>query len=291
VLRKRHSFASRSAIVTGGASGIGLAIGEALRGAGADVVLADSDEATLLAAVESLEGGHHAEGSVEGVTLDVRDRDAVETLVRHVVDRSGSLDYMFNNAGISLGGPTEEMTGPYWDLIVDVNLLGVANGVLAAYPQMVAQGHGHIVNTASAAGLLPAPFAVGYAATKSAVVGLSTSLRPEAAAKGVRITVLCPGMVETPILDRDPPEDLPRRKEAGLSGRAYLEAGGLSPIAAEEFAARALRDVARNRALSVTPVNIRAGWYVSRLSPRLIDAFGRLSTRRVQAAMDRAKSM
>ena len=276
--------------MTGGASGIGLAIGEALRKAGADVVLADSDEQALLLAVQSLES-RKAAGAVRGVAMDVRDRHAVEMLVREVVDRNGSLDYMFNNAGISLGGPTEDMSGPYWDRIVDVNLLGVVNGVLAAYPQMIDQGRGHIVNTASAAGLLPSPFAVGYAATKSAIVGLSTSLRPEAAAKGVRVTVLCPGMVETPILDSDPPADLPQRENAGLSGRAYLEAGGLSPIAAEDFARRALRDVARNRALSVTPANIRVGWYVARLSPGLIDAFGRLSTRRVQAAMDRAKTM
>lgn len=279
-------FAGRSAVITGGASGIGRAVGANLRAAGAHVVLADLDGAAADSTAEELEGNNrHEGGSIKGVALDVRDRDAVRSLFETVAAQHGGLDLLFNNAGISLGGPTEDMTGPYWDRIIDVNLVGVVNGILAAYPLMVAQHRGHIVNTASAAGLLPAPFAVAYTTTKHAIVGLSTALRPEAAAHGVQVSVLCPGMVETPILDGTPPADLPARTSTALTGRAYLEVGGMSPMSADDLARRALRAVARNRAIIVIPAKVRAGWYLGRLSPPAIDAFGRFTARRVRKAM------
>ena len=90
----------------------------------------------------------------------------------------------------------------HWDRIIDINIRGVIHGVHAVYPGMVARGSGHIINTASVAGLAPAPLLVPYATTKHAVVGLSISLRAEAAAYGVKVSVLCPSAIETPILDR-----------------------------------------------------------------------------------------
>ena len=101
-----------------------------------------------------------------------------------------------------MGGSTHELDSSHWDRIIDINIKGVVNGVLTAYPLMVAQGDGHIVNTASGAGLAPAVLTVAYTTTKHAVVGLSTALRPEAALHGVRVSVLCPGAVDTPILDK-----------------------------------------------------------------------------------------
>lgn len=160
--------------------------------------------------------------SVIGCPLDVSDRAAVRELVDQTVARDGRIDYFFNNAGISLGGPTNEMSGAHWDLIIQTNIMGVVNGLLAVYPLMIDQGHGHIITTASAAGLVPPPFVAAYAATKHAVVGLSTGLRPEAALHGVRISVLCPG---------------------------------------------ALRDVSRNRAVSVVRRSAMALWYLQRPSP------------------------
>lgn len=282
----RTDFRDRSAIVTGGASGIGRALAGRLRDAGAHVVLADVDEAVHRVADE-VESAAANGGSARGVVLDVRNRAAVQALVDEVVHTHGQLDLMFNNAGISLGGPTEELPGEYWDRIIDVNLGGVVNGVLAAYPGMVASGRGHIVNTASAAGLLPAPFATAYTTTKHAVVGLSTALRAEAAAHGVQVSVLCPGMVETPILDSTPPGDLPAGARSTLTGRQYLETGGMSPMSPDDLARRALRAVARNRAIIVIPAKVRAGWLLGRLSPGLIDAFGRYSARKVRTEMER----
>jgi len=279
-------FAAKSAIVTGGASGIGRALGAQLCAFGAHVVLADIDGVGAERAAEELAAGAaRAGGSVVGVEVDVCDRAGVQALVQHVAEEHGGLDLLFNNAGLAMGGPTEEMPGSYWDRIIDVNIGGVVNGVLAAYPLMIDQGRGHIVNTASGAGLAAAVFAAAYTTTKHAVVGLSTALRPEAAAHGVRVSVLCPGMVETPILDKGPPADLPAATGSALTGRAYLETAGLSPIPAGRLAARALRGVARNKAIIVIPRTLKAGWILTRLSPTTMDAAARFTGRRVRSEM------
>jgi NAD(P)-dependent dehydrogenase (short-subunit alcohol dehydrogenase family) len=184
-----------------------------------------------------------------------------------------------------MGGPTHDMDITHWDRIIDVNIRGVVNGVQAAYPRMIAQGHGHIVNTASGAGLAPAPLTVAYTTTKYAVVGLSTCLRPEAAAHGVRVSVLCPGPVDTPILDSGPPADLPPRAQV-MTGRAYLAKLGFSPMSADRFAQPALRGVARNKAIIVVPRRAKTLWYVQRISPALMESVGRFMVRRVLKEVD-----
>ena len=278
-----RSFAGRAAIITGGASGIGRAIGAQLHALGAHVVLADVDgEAARLAASEIAVGPG---GSITGAPLDVRDRAAVRGLVEEVAGREDGLDLLFNNAGISVGGPSEEMPDEHWDRAIEVNLGGVVNGVVAALPVMIAQGRGHIVNTASAAGLLPAPFVAAYSATKHAVVGLSGALRPEVAPHGVRVTVLCPGMVETPILDGGTPADLPPPGGVTLTPRAYLETVGMKPISADRMARIALRAVARNRAVVVAPAAIRAGLLAARVSPAAVTFVNRRTVRLVRRAM------
>lgn len=255
---------ARVAIVTGGASGIGRAVGAALARRGADVVLADVDGPGVEAAADEL--------GARAAVVDVRDAAAVGDLVRSVHREAGRLDLLFNNAGIGLGGETEELTLAHWDRIIDVNVRGVVHGVHAAYPLMVAQGSGHIVNTASLAGLTPAPGLTAYAMTKHAVVGLSLSLRVEAAAKGVRVSVLCPGVVDTPILDSKGPEDLPVPPSAARTdGRAMLEraAGGAYPP--ERLAEDVLRGIARNDAVIVAPRRAEAAWRIHRLLPRVVE--------------------
>lgn len=279
---RTNAFAGKSSIVTGGASGIGRALGAELLAHGAHVVLADVEAEGAERAAEELSGEHpRSSGSVVGVGLDVRDGEAVQALVDEVADRHGGLDLVFNNAGISLGGPTHEMTAAHWERILDVNLRGVIHGVLAAYPLMVRQGRGHIVNTASMAGLAPTVYSAPYATTKHAVVGLSTSLRPEAAAHGVRVSVLCPGAVETPILDRAAPPDLPARPSPPISPRDYLAAVRMAPAPVERFARDVLGDVARNRAVIIRPRQARAGWYLQRLAPAAMLALNRVVARRV----------
>ncbi len=279
--QEQGPFAGRAAIITGGASGIGWALGAELYRRGAHVALADLDTDATRTAVEVIRVAiPGASGSVEGHTLDVTDGEAVDALVRSFASEHRSLDLMFNNAGICVGGPTHEMERVHWDRTVDVNLNGVINGVTAAYPIMIEQGRGHIVNTASAAGLAPTAMTVAYSATKHAVVGLSLSLRPEAATHGVRVSVICPGAVDTPILDRSGPESLPPMPAGTLTGREFVQRIGARPMDAVQFAARALQGVERNQRIIVVPRTAKALWYLHRISPAASERMGRFIVQR-----------
>ncbi len=268
---------SRVVIVTGGASGIGRALGVALVRRGDRVVLADVDGAAAAEVAEQLDAA--GPGAATAAAVDVREADAVTALVGGTAERHGRLDLLFNNAGVGIGGPAEELAPAHWDRTLDVNLRGVLHGVQAGYPLMLRQGHGHIVNTASLAGLLPTPGSAPYATTKWAVVGLSLSLRVEGAARGVRVSVVCPGGVDTPILDKGVPADLPRVPSTeGLDARAVITRySGGRLYSADALAADVLRGVDRNRPVIVAPRQARVLWRLMRLSPSL--------TMRMQAAM------
>jgi NAD(P)-dependent dehydrogenase (short-subunit alcohol dehydrogenase family) len=266
-------FSGKIAVVTGGASGIGRALGQALARRGATVVLADVDDAGAKDVAQEI--------GATSAGLDVRDADAFAALVAEVVDEHGRLDLLFNNAGIGVGGEVAELTLAHWDRVIDVNLRGVVHGVIAAYPVMIRQGSGHIVNTASVAGLIPAPLLTPYAATKHAVVGLSTSLRGEAATHGVRVSAVCPGIIDTPIWDKMTPEGLPEPP----SIRTQFEAAK-SSLLRRAYSPAALADdvldgVARNRALIVAPTHARMAWRLYRLAPRLLADGGSTMVRRV----------
>ena len=247
-------------IVTGGGSGIGAALTRALVAAGADVVCSDIDLAAATGVATSINGP----GSARAARLDVTDAAAVQALVDEVAGEHGSLDLMFNNAGIVFGGETEELTLDHWNAIIDVNIRGVVHGVAAAYPLMVRQGSGHIVNTASMGGLMASGLITSYIATKHAVVGLSLALRAEGASKGVGVTAICPSAVDTPILDKG--------AIGGFNGRDYFLTGqGLRrPLPPETLAAETLAAVEHNRGLLVTPRSARIAWRVGRLAPRLV---------------------
>jgi len=188
-------FNEATAIITGGASGIGRALGKELAQRGSEVVLADLQlELAASAASEIRATG----GKAVARRLDVTDFSVVESLLQETVERTGRLDYMFNNAGISITGPMSLHSIEDWNRIIDVNLRGVVNGVQAGYQVMLRQGFGHIVNTASLVGLVPGVGNPSYVTTKHAVVGLSKIFRAEAATKGIQVSVLCPGIVRTP---------------------------------------------------------------------------------------------
>lgn len=242
-------MSAKIAVITGGASGIGRAIGAELVSHGATVVLADIDgEAAALAAKRMTTAGS---GRAMAVTLDVCDGPAVVETYQRIRDEHGRLDFAFNNAGIGVGGLVEELTLEHWDRTIDVNLRGVVHGVHAAYPIMLAQGSGHIVNTASLAGLVMPAVMTPYTATKHAVVGLSLALRAEGAARGVRVSALCPAFVETPLLDNinpglpaTPASRDPRPRIRRVQRRIYP---------ADRLARDVVAGMARNRALIIAP--------------------------------------
>jgi NAD(P)-dependent dehydrogenase (short-subunit alcohol dehydrogenase family) len=261
--RSGGGFAGQVAIVTGGGSGIGAALVRALTARGATVVIADIDEVGAKSVSDSVRAGG---GTVSTAVLDVRDSAAVADLVNQTAAEHGELDLMFNNAGIAVGGLVEELTLDHWDRVLDVNVRGVVHGVHAAYPLMLRQGHGHIVNTASLAGLVPGPSLAPYAAAKHAVVGLSLSLRAEGASRGVRVSAVCPGFVDTPLLGRVNP-GLPQT-EAGANAAALARLLGRL-YEADPLAQDVLAGVERNRALIVAPRSARIAWRMTRYAPGL----------------------
>lgn len=256
-------FEDATAIITGGASGIGRALAEELAKRGGEVVLADLQiELAEEAATEIRVAG----GRAKAWQLDVTDFSAMEGLLRETVGRTGRLDYMFNNAGIGIGGDVHLHSIEDWNRIIDVNLRGVINGVQGAYKIMLNQGFGHIVNTSSMAGLMPSPGVSSYATTKHAVVGLSESLRAEAAPAGIRVSVLCPGVIRTPIL------------EGGKYGKNLVEVSleqqrriweRFKPMAPNIFARKALDAIAKNEAIIIIPSWWKLFWWMNRLSPSL----------------------
>jgi NAD(P)-dependent dehydrogenase (short-subunit alcohol dehydrogenase family) len=256
----RRDLNGLNAVVTGGGSGIGKALVHALVGAGVHVTCADLDGDAAAATASSATGP----GSARAAVLDVTDAAAVQKLVDEVVSEDGRIDLLFNNAGITFGGETEDLTLAQWNAIIDVNIRGVVHGVAAAYPVMIRQGHGHIVNTASMGGLMAAGLITSYVTTKHAVVGLSLALRSEAAAKGVGVTVVCPSAVETPILDKG--------HLGHFNGREYYAAGqgGRRPLDPDVLAAQVLAAVRANKAMLVTPLSSRFTWRLGRIAPGLI---------------------
>ena len=264
----RRHFDGKVAIVTGAASGIGRALATELVDRGATVVVSDIAGGDAVSVAELLSRRAGATRAM-AATLDVTDAAAVDELVARTAAEHGGLDLLFNNAGIGVGGEVRELRAAHWRRVIDVNLWSVINGVNAAYPLMIAQGRGHIVNTASLSGLLPSPMLVPYSTTKHAVVGLSVGLRMEAAAHGVKVTVVCPGVIETPLLDKPNPEDLPlvssmpniRSMLTSLVGPPY-------PVAS--LASDVLDGVALNRPIIVTPFHARRAWALYRISPRLL---------------------
>ncbi|WP_329240995.1 SDR family oxidoreductase [Actinoallomurus sp. NBC_01490] len=252
---------TRIAVITGGASGIGRAIATALVLRGDSVVVADLDKERA----EKVAARLSERGKAEAAALDVTDAEQVAALYGDVAERHGRLDLVFNNAGIAVGGRTDELTLDHWNKTLDVNLRGVIHGVHAAYPILLKQGHGHIVNTASLAGLVPAPLMLPYTTTKHAVVGLSLALRAEAAASGVRVSVICPGFVDTPLLDNANP-DLPAT-EAGTHAREAALKVQRRLYTPEALARDVLRGVEKNQALIVAPASARAAWRGVRMSP------------------------
>ena len=277
-----RTFEGGVAIVTGGASGIGRAVGEALARRGARVVLADLQiELAREVAARIRENG----GQATAEELDVANFPATNRLVENTFQREKRLDYVFNNAGIGIVGEARLYQLEDWNRVLDINLRGVIHGVQAAYPIMLRQGFGHIVNTASLAGLFPYPLVAGYCATKHAVVGLSTSLRIEATAAGVRVSVLGPGPVRTQALIDGGKYGKMLRPMPPEALKAIVDRQ--RPIRPEQFAEQALRAVARNRAIIVIPSWWKVLWWLYRLSPSLGFYLGRKGLEIAERTMGR----
>jgi NAD(P)-dependent dehydrogenase (short-subunit alcohol dehydrogenase family) len=255
-----ESFRGKVAIVTGGASGIGKALGSALSRSGATVTLIDKDEEALLATVKELGN------AVEGKTADVTDFESVKRVVDEVLEKYGKLDHLFNNAGTIIIGEVRDISIEDWREVIGVNLMGVVNGVAAAYPEMVRQKSGHIVNVASMAGLMPLGMQAAYTASKFGVVGLSHALRVEGGQLGVKVSVVCPPCIDTPIWTK--------AKVVGSTVKTPKGFVALSPwwpkfLDADTEAEIILKGVIKNKATIEDDLAWHLMWLLYRLLPRV----------------------
>lgn len=226
-------------VVTGGQGGIGQALVAAFRAAGATPISVDLPGT----------GADHE--------VDVTDADATAALIAGL-DR---LDVVVANAGIGVGGLVDDIDRNGWDRTIAVNIGGTVNTVLPAYDRLCTQGSGAIVLVASLSGLVGTPLLTPYAMSKHAVVGLGASLGPEAARHGVGVTTVCPGPVETPLLDE-------AASTEGLAVRRYLTAAGGKPMSASALADQVVAAVRSGRPL-VVPGRAKVVWRLSRFAPTL----------------------
>ena len=251
-----ESFSGKVAIITGGASGIGKAIAQELAEHGCYLVLADVNRETMDETVAELKGSG---ANVDGQIVDVRDAAQVKALVEGTYKELGRIDYMFNNAGINVCAELRDTTLDHWNALIDVNLKGVVYGVDAVYPIMREQGFGHIVNTASMAGLVPSPSEGAYSATKHAVVGLSGALRIEAETFGIKVSVICPGVIETPMMVTS--------DFVNVEGEEILKELIEKPMPVRKAAKVMVRGVRRNSAFIVVTESAHVIWRMYRMAP------------------------
>ncbi|MFE9440622.1 SDR family oxidoreductase [Streptomyces sp. NPDC006602] len=270
-------FGGQLVLVTGAGSGIGRATAFAFAEAGARVVAVDRDaEATVRTAeLSRLVGAPKAWAE----TVDVSDEQAMEKLAEKVAAEYGVVDVLVNNAGIGLSGSFFDTTPEDWRKVLDINLWGVIHGCRLFGRQMADRGQGgHIVNTASAAAYQPSKALPAYSTSKAAVLMLSQCLRAELAGRGIGVTAVCPGFVNTNITSTahfagvDAAEEKRRQRR---TARLY----GLRNYPPEKVADAILRAVAQNEAVVPVTPEARGLHLVSRFTPRLLRAIARLEPR------------
>jgi NAD(P)-dependent dehydrogenase (short-subunit alcohol dehydrogenase family) len=266
-------FSGRIVAITGAGSGIGRATALLFARLGARVHATDLDGPSAERVVGEIETRG---GSGAAYQLDVTDADAVEALAERVFAAEGGVDILHNNAGIGHSATVEDTTLADWRRVIDVNLMGTVHGVHAFVPRMLGQGRpAHIVNTASMAGLVPSAELVPYSTSKFAVVGLSEALNAELAPKGIHVTALCPGIIDTDIVHTATYRgEIARHAERV---QQFYRDRGASPDVVAEAVVQAVR---RKRLIQPTPYShVLPPWILHRISPRASQAVSRLMPR------------
>jgi NAD(P)-dependent dehydrogenase (short-subunit alcohol dehydrogenase family) len=267
-------FKGRVAVVTGGGSGIGAALARAFAREGSKVVLADLDRDGM----DRVAGEIAAQGGETlSVHTDVASLESVEALAKRTLERFGAAHIVCNNAGVGVFGPLAEATHKDWQWVMNVNIWGVIHGIEVFLPRLIAQGQGgHIVNTASMAGLAGMPGLGVYCASKFAVVGLTESLQRELSGHGIGASVLCPMIVNTQInaSERNRPKELrnegasePSLTEGQFTVSRVIEAPEVAERVVQAIRDKALhilthvesRDILRRRGARLDAAAARSG--------------------------------
>jgi NADP-dependent 3-hydroxy acid dehydrogenase YdfG len=249
------AFEGRTVLLTGAGSGIGKALARHLVACGAKVHAADMNAAGL----DDLAADTTGPGTLLPRVLDVTDRADYGRWVDECVVASGRIDYLFNNAGVTLLGEARRVPFERWKWLLDINLMGVLNGVMLVYPVMVKQGGGHIVSTGSVAGVTGYATASAYTTAKKAVIGMSHSLAAEAKAYGVTVTVVCPGYVNSNIFTQD--------RVVGANVKEVLNDLPAPMMSPDHAARQYLAGVAKGKRTVVFPANAKLLWFLGRWMP------------------------
>ena len=275
----------KTAFITGGANGIGFAMAQAFLAEGMNVAIADVDEKALATAEAALRGSN---AQVRAYQLDVTDRAQYAAVADQVESDLGPVHLVCNNAGVYRGGSMDTVTYEDWDWVMGVNVGGVINGVQTWIRRLKDHGQGgHIVNTASMAGMTTSPGLGVYNTSKFAVVGLSEALREDLADSGIGVSVLCPGMVQTRILEseRTRPDDFaPDDAEAVAAAEAHSEVMHMAMnagIPAEEVAQLVVDGVQKNLMYLFPHPELKAA--TEARVEAILDAFGEADPERVKA--------
>jgi len=241
------SLRDRVAVITGGGSGIGRALVDVFVREGARIVVADIDEAAAVEAADAVRAGG---GTAIAVRTDVTDRAQVQALADRAFTEMGAVDVLCNNAGVAAWGGIEKATYRDWQWVLGVNLWGVIHGLEAFLPRMIASGRrGHVVNTASMAGLVATRGLGVYNTSKYAVVGLSETLVKDLAPYGIGVSVLCPLGVATRIRDSQRNRPAHLRNEEAAAQPVTLDGSTLMPAVVAEMV---LSAVLENRLYVIT---------------------------------------
>ena len=268
-----RDFAGKVTVVTGAGSGIGRSTALLLARLGAKVHVVDVDEASATRVAAEIQS---AGGQASVHTADVRDPASVEALAERVFAEDGAVDVLHNNAGVGHAGPVDQTSLEEWQRVLGVNLMGVVHGVHFFVPRMLAQGRpSHIVNTASMAGLVAIAEMAPYATSKHAVVGLSESLNSELSPRGIHVSAICPGIINTPIIAASHLEGAVGRERDRV--QRFYERFGASPDVVADAVVDAIR---KKKLIRVVPRSHGAlQWGLRRLSPRFAQPMGRLGQR------------
>ena len=243
-----EDLAGKTAVVTGGASGIGRAMVDRFTAEDMNVVVADIDRAAAEATAAELVG---AGGRAVGIRTDVSRLDDIRALAEATVDSFGAVHIVCNNAGVVIGGRVEDLTDDEWRWVIDVDLWGAINGIRVFLPLIEAQGAGHLVSTSSTSGLVAPPFIAPYSVAKAGVITLMEAVRRELDARQspVGASVLVPGPVDTPLLSsrHNRPETLTQRSDTpegrafASSSASYLATAGKDPATVAALVVAAIR--------------------------------------------------
>lgn len=267
-MRRFNYFKKKVVLITGGANGLGRALSIFLAKAGSELIILDIDTVKAAKTVtEIIESG----GSCRFIKLDVTNYVQYEKIISGLYKSGREIDILINNAGMNLTGEVRDLKLDDWDKIIQLNLMGVVNGITLMYPLMVKQGRGQIVNIASMAGLAAIPLVAPYVATKFGVVGLSNVLRMEGKEFGIRVNTVCPGRLETDLLECS--------EIIGVDRKNFLDKVPMKAFPPERAVKKIVAGMMKNKPYIVFPSYVKWLWWTYRFFPWILQPFYRYSIR------------